>query len=101
VTISSYCAVFAQDDVILLLRQGKHLNDILAGVCEALAERTQNLILKMGIIEDFSICGGIAKNIGIVKRLERNLGVKVSVAPEPQIVGALGAALFAQDMARS
>jgi predicted CoA-substrate-specific enzyme activase len=101
VIISSYCAVFAQDDVILLLRQGKHLNDILAGVCEALAERTQNLILKVGIVEDFSICGGIAKNIGIVKRLERNLGVRVSIAPEPQITGALGAALFAQDMASS
>jgi predicted CoA-substrate-specific enzyme activase len=99
VSISSYCAVFAQDDVILLVRQGKHLNDILAGVCEALAERTQNLILKIGIVEDFSICGGIAKNIGVVKRLERNLGVKASIAPEPQIAGALGAALFAQEIA--
>lgn len=98
VTISSYCAVFAQDDVILLIRQGKHLNDILAGVCEALAERTLNLILKIGIVEDFSICGGIAKNIGVVKRLERNLGVKASIAPEPQIAGALGAALFAQEI---
>jgi predicted CoA-substrate-specific enzyme activase len=97
-TISSYCAVFAQDDVILLVRQGKNLNDILAGVCEALAERTQNLILKIGIVEDFSICGGIAKNIGVVKRLERNLGVKASIAPEPQIAGALGAALFAREI---
>lgn len=96
--ISSYCAVFAQDDVILLVRQGKHLNDILAGVCEALAERTQNLILKIGIVEDFSICGGIAKNSGVVQRLERNLGVKASIAPEPQIAGALGAALFAQEI---
>jgi activator of 2-hydroxyglutaryl-CoA dehydratase len=81
-----------------LIRQGKHLNDILAGVCEALAERTQNLILKIGIVEDFSICGGIAKNSGVVQRLERNLKVKASIAPEPQIAGALGAALFAQEI---
>jgi predicted CoA-substrate-specific enzyme activase len=99
VTISSYCAVFAQDDVVSLLRQGKHVNDILAGVCEALAEKTQNLIKKMGLVEDFSICGGIAKNIGIVNRLERNLGVKAYIAPEPQIAGALGAALFARELA--
>jgi predicted CoA-substrate-specific enzyme activase len=98
VEISSYCAVFSQDDVILLVRQGKHINDILAGVCEALAERTQNLILRLGLVEDFSICGGIAKNIGIVKRLEKNLGVKVFLAPEPQMIGALGAAYFAQDL---
>ena len=98
VSISSYCAVFAQDDAILLVRQGKHINDILAGICEALAERTQNLIMRLGLVEDFSICGGIAKNMGIVKRLEKNLGVKVSLAAEPQIAGALGAAVFAEEV---
>jgi predicted CoA-substrate-specific enzyme activase len=98
VTISSYCAIFAQDDVILLVRQGKHINDILAGLCDALAERVQGLIMKLGIIPDVSICGGIAKNIGIVNRLEKNLGVKPLIASEPQIVGALGAALFARDL---
>jgi len=99
VKISSYCTVFAEDDVILLVRQGKHINDILAGVCEALAERTQSLILKLGLVEDFSICGGIAKNIGVAARLEKILGVKASIAPDPQIAGALGAAIFAREMA--
>jgi (R)-2-hydroxyacyl-CoA dehydratese activating ATPase len=98
VTISSYCAIFAQDDVILLVRQGKHVNDILAGLCDALAERVQGLIMKLGVIPDFSVCGGIAKNIGIVTRLEKNLGVKPLIAPEPQIIGALGAAIFARDL---
>ncbi len=99
--ISSFCTVFAQGDVISLLRQGKYLNDILAGVCEALAERIQGLIRRVGLVEDFSISGGIAKNIGVVKRLERNLGVKAYIAPEPQIIGALGAALFAQRLAQT
>ena len=97
--ISNYCTVFAQGDVISLLRQGKHVNDILAGVCESLAERTQILIKRLGLVENLSICGGIAKNIGIVKRLERNLGVKAYIASEPQIIGALGAALFAHHLA--
>jgi predicted CoA-substrate-specific enzyme activase len=101
VKISSYCTVFAEDDVILLVRQGKQINDILAGVCESLAERTQSLILKLGLVEDFSICGGIAKNIGVVTRLEKILGVKASIAPEPQIAGALGAAIFARELAGS
>ncbi len=96
--ISSFCTVFAQGDVISLLRQGKHINDIIAGVCEALTERIQTLITRLRLVEDFSISGGIAKNIGIVKRLERNLGVKAYIAPEPQIMGALGAALFAQEI---
>ncbi len=98
--ISSFCTVFAQEDVTSLLRQGKHVNDVLAGVCEALAERIQVLIKRVGLVEDFAITGGIAKNIGVVQRLERNLGVKACMAPDPQIIGALGAAMFAQTLAR-
>jgi predicted CoA-substrate-specific enzyme activase len=98
VQISSFCAVFAQGDVITLLRQGKHINDILAGVCESLAERIQTLIKRIGLVEDFAITGGIAKNIGVVKRLERNLEVKASLAPDPQVIGALGAAIFAREL---
>lgn len=101
VLISSYCLVFAQDDVISLLRQGKHVNDILAGISEALAEKIRVLITRIGLVEDFSISGGVAKNIGVVRRLERNLGVKAFLAPEPQIIGALGAALFAQELAKN
>jgi predicted CoA-substrate-specific enzyme activase len=97
--ISSFCAVFAQGDVITLLRQGKHINDILAGICEALTERIQRLIKQVGMTEDFAISGGIAKNKGVVSRLERDLGVTAYIAPEPQIIGALGAALFAQELA--
>ncbi|MBN1848399.1 MAG: 2-hydroxyglutaryl-CoA dehydratase [Deltaproteobacteria bacterium] len=98
-TISSFCAVFAQGDVITLLRKGTYVNDILAGVCEALTERIQRLIKQVGMTKDFAISGGIAKNKGVVSRLERNLEVKAHIAPEPQIIGALGAALFAEELA--
>jgi predicted CoA-substrate-specific enzyme activase len=98
-TISSFCAVFAEGDALSLVREGKHVNDIIAGVCEALTTRVERLIRQMGLAGDFSITGGIARNIGIVTRLERDLDVKPLIAPDPQVVGALGAALFAEELA--
>lgn len=97
VTISSTCAVFAEADMLLLLRQGKRVNDILAGACVAITKRIRSLLERVGVVEALVISGGIAKNIGVVTRLEESLGLKARIAPEPQIVGALGAALFATE----
>lgn len=97
VSIDSYCAVFAGNDVIRALREGRHVNDILAGAAEAIVKRILSLIKKVGIEEAFCLSGGVAKNVGIVKRLERELRMKVNTAFEPQLMGSLGAALFAQD----
>jgi len=97
-SIDSACAVFAENDVLHLLRQGKHVNDILAGAAEALVNRIVSLLQKVGFEETFSISGGVAKNIGIVRRLETRLGVQAVIAPEPQLVGAIGAALLAREL---
>ena len=51
----------------------------------------------MGVEEDFVISGGISKNIGVVRRVEQKLGTTSRICFEPQVVGALGAALFARD----
>jgi len=93
--ISSFCAVFAEADVIRLVRQGKHLNDILAGACEAIVSRIVPLVDRMGLVPEFSISGGVARNIGIVRRLEERFRLKALIAPHPEIIGAIGAALFA------
>jgi predicted CoA-substrate-specific enzyme activase len=97
--ISNFCTVFAQRDILLLMRQGAHRNDILAGACEAIVKRIFPLLQRVGIEEAFAISGGVAKNIGVVRRLEEKLGLKAHIAFDPQIVGALGAALFARDLA--
>jgi len=94
-TVSDFCAVFAERDVINLARSGKHVNDILAGACDAVANRVLSLLNQVGVEEALCISGGIAKNVGIVRRLEERLVRKALIAPEPQIVGALGAALYA------
>jgi activator of 2-hydroxyglutaryl-CoA dehydratase len=59
------------------------------------------LLSTVGIKEKFVITGGIGKNVGVVTKIEEKLdGVKITIPPEPQIVGAVGAALFALDRAR-
>lgn len=100
VAIERYCVVFAERNVQLLLRQGKHRNDVLAGACDAIMERTYYLLARVGIEAAFSVSGGVAKNVGVVKRLEKKLGLKAHIAQEPQIIGALGAALFARKLLR-
>ena len=99
VAVDSFCAVFAENDVLMHLREGGHVNDIVAGALDATVERVVVLIQKIGAIPEFAISGGIAKNIGMVRRLEKKLGMKANIPPEPQIVGAVGAALFARDLA--
>ncbi len=96
-TISSTCVVFAKSEVLALARQGVPTAEILAGICDGVAERVKGLLRGVGVVEDFVISGGISKNVGVVRRLERTLGVTSHVCFEPQIVGALGAALFARD----
>jgi predicted CoA-substrate-specific enzyme activase len=97
VSVSSYCAVFAQTDILLRLREGRHRNDILAGACEAISSRIQDLLERVGIAEVFMMTGGIAKNIGVVKRVEEKVGLKACIPFEPRIIGALGAAIFAKE----
>ncbi len=98
--VSNFCAVFAERDIIQLLRKGKSVNDILAGATDAIVDRVLSLLDRVQVVEAMCISGGVAKNIGVVKRLEERLGAKARIAAEPQIVGALGAALFAADRTR-
>ena len=95
--VSSTCVVFAKSEAVGLLRKGWPKEKVLAAYCSAMAHRVVTLLMRLGIEEKFAITGGIAKNIGVVKRIEDELKLK---APEPsidpQLAGAIGAALFAK-----
>jgi len=94
-TISSICTVFAESEVISLVSEGQGLEDIVYGIHRAIADRTMGLINRLGgVKEKVVMCGGVAKNIGVVKALEKALGTSIQLYEEPQIVGALGAALL-------
>jgi predicted CoA-substrate-specific enzyme activase len=95
--ISSTCAVFARSEVDFLMRRGASKEDILSGLHEAICERVYALVRRVGIEKDFVITGGIAKNAGLVHCLEAKLKLKALVPGEPQIVGAVGAALLARE----
>jgi bzd-type benzoyl-CoA reductase Q subunit len=97
-TVSSTCVVFAKSEALSLLRGGVPLNEVIAAYCDALAHRVYTLVSRIGMEEDFMISGGIAKNIGVVRRVEKLFGVKAHISFEPQIIGALGAALFAREL---
>ena len=97
--VSSTCVIFAKSEAIGLLRSGWTKNMVLAAYCSAMAHRVVGLLERIGVEKEFVITGGIAKNIGVVSRIEKELGLKVkTLSPDPQIAGGLGAAIFARDL---
>jgi bzd-type benzoyl-CoA reductase Q subunit len=97
--VSSTCVVFAKSEAVGLLREGWPKSKVLAAYHAAMAHRVANLLDRIGMEKEFAITGGISKNTGIVTRLKRVLGVEpMTTEYDPQIAGAIGAALFAQDL---
>lgn len=97
--VSSTCVVFAKSEAVGLLRKGWPKNKVLAAYCSAMAHRVYTLLERIGIEKDFAITGGISKNVGVVSRLEKELGLKSLPARyDAQIAGAIGAGLFAMGL---
>ena len=95
IEISSMCSVFAESEVISLIAQNKEKADIAHGIHNAIAGKAISLLKRVGIEGVCMMTGGVAKNSGVVRSLEEKLGTKLYISEEPEIVGALGAALFA------
>ena len=100
ITITATCAVFAESEVVGLIAQGADRASILGGIHKSIASRIYGLANRVGINKDVVFMGGAARNTGISKSLEGLLSQELLVAQDPQIVGALGAALIAQDRSR-
>jgi predicted CoA-substrate-specific enzyme activase len=93
VIISSMCTVFAESEVISLIAAGCSKNDIIRGLHEAISKRIFTMAGKLRVEGPITMTGGVAKNRGIVDALGRMLKSRIQLPEEPQIVGALGAAL--------
>lgn len=103
-TLSSMCTVFAESEVVSLIAEGEETCEIVAGLNRSIASRTVSLVKR--VAADLSglkvaMSGGVARNGGVVRALERALGCTVAVPPAPDTVGALGAALIARDRHRA
>lgn len=93
--VSNMCVLFAKTEVMGLLHEGVPTNTVLAAYCRAMADRVVAQVKELGVREKFAITGGIAKNRGVVERVEKGLGVvSVKAKVDYQLAGAIGAALF-------
>lgn len=97
ITITSMCTVFAESEVISLIANNTEKADIADGICHAIAAKAFSLLKRVGPEEEFMMTGGVAKNPGVVHAVEEKLQSKLYICPEPEIVGAAGAALYALD----
>ena len=95
-TVTSTCTIFAESEMISLRAENTPREDIVAGIHRAVARRVIIMGKTVGYKDKIVFTGGVAKNIGIKYFLEKELGMEVVVGEEPQIMGALGAALIAQ-----
>lgn len=97
IEITSMCSVFAESEVISLIANNKEKADIANGICRAIANKSYSLLKRVGMEPDFMMTGGVAKNPGVVRAVEEKIQAKLYICPEPEIVGAVGAALYAMD----
>jgi len=102
VTLASTCTVWAQADVIKYINSGVPIEDIGAGINTAMAARVAILVNAVKPEGDIFMTGGVAKNIGVVSILEKLIGKKIKRArkADPQMAGAIGAALLAMERLR-
>jgi predicted CoA-substrate-specific enzyme activase len=99
-TLSSMCTVFAESEVVSLIAEGVEVNEIVAGLNRAIASRIAALVKRVapnvtGL--KVAMSGGVAHNHGVVRALNSALNTEVCIPPQPDTVGALGAALVARE----
>lgn len=98
VSISSMCTVFAESEVISLIAEGFGEGEIIRGLHEAISRRIFQMSKRLRVREEITLSGGVAKNEGIAETLKSLFGMRINIPDEPQIVGALGAALRAKEL---
>lgn len=96
--LSGTCAVSAKTEALVMLHKGRSVEMVLAAYCASMADRIIELLRRHGCEKDIVFTGGQSKNIGITRRVEKQLGITALKTSDidPQITGAIGAALFAK-----
>jgi len=97
ITMSNFCTIFAQQEVVSALSEGIPIENILAGLHYALVGRVVGMARRLRIEADVVLTGGVAKNSGIVRAMKDKLGCELFIPEDPIFTGALGAALLARE----
>jgi predicted CoA-substrate-specific enzyme activase len=97
IPVTAQCSVFAESEVISLLARKNPPAEIAAGIQTAVSKRCFTLLKRIGMRPQVTVTGGCAKNRGLLKALAKIINMEVSNLPvDPQIIGALGAAVYAK-----
>ncbi len=101
VVLHKPCYLMAEIEIRHLIFEGRDDADIAAGINDITARSILNLVRDVGVKKDVGMTGGVAKHVGVVNSLERLLKTTFVQFPiDPQLIGAVGAALFAADKVR-
>jgi predicted CoA-substrate-specific enzyme activase len=92
-SISSMCTVFAESEAISLLTRGSHREEVALGIHKAISQRTLSMLGRLPSIQGLVFAGGVAYNQCVRQLISDKLGISLLIPSEPQIVGALGAAI--------
>jgi (R)-2-hydroxyacyl-CoA dehydratese activating ATPase len=95
--ISSMCTVFAESEVTSLVTKGEDRQGIALGLHRSVVKRAVSMLKRVSVREPILFAGGVARNPCMRQLLEGALGVDLLVPENPQMVGALGAALLSRD----
>ncbi len=100
VAMNAQCTVFAESEVVSLVHAKTPKEDIVRALHDAIANRIVSMARRVGVEETVGLIGGVGYNVGFIDALKRCLEVgAVWVPPEPEYVGAIGAAVAAAEAA--
>jgi len=94
ISINSMCTVFAESEVISMLARGAERAKVARGIHQSIVIRSLALLRRVGLEEEIMFAGGVAYNKCIINILEQQIQKNIFIPPDPQIIGAIGAAIF-------
>lgn len=94
VSINNTCTVFAESEVISLVTRGIPRNEISLGIHKSIAQRSVNMLKRISVEQDLIFAGGVALNSCIVSLIEQEIGQKIIIPDNPQMIGAIGCAFL-------
>jgi benzoyl-CoA reductase subunit D len=95
VAMNAQCAVFAESELVTLVHSKTPKPDMARAVHDAIADRIVSLVRRVGMEKEVMLVGGVARNIGLVESLKRELDTEIIIPETPEMVSAYGAALLA------
>lgn len=99
ISMNTQCVVFAESEVISLIHKQTAIEDIAYAIHEGVCLRISSLVRGVGIVDEVALIGGPGNNIGLVRSLQNALNKEIFVPEDPEYISALGAAIYAAEIA--